>query len=320
MKSKKANTGLVTAAIILIALVVVSAGGLMLYDRYGGIGLSVAGTGTGSGEGDPLGAECSGGETQSLLIKGVNEYTGAAVTDNFSYRIAGVGDSWTEGTMGTAIVTGIQVGAKYEFVPGISPTSETGDAYGAYFTIDDMPCQKIEVINVVDDTLYSDMSGTFYNSDENAAAQDADADAGADWVSVKWQAASDEEAGNKFIGDYPNIVCMNLNSTHHDLPEAMFNSVSMKKASQPTVHASAAGMITSCFEAPVFNENPQKYYIKIDPDNTNFAQMDVDAIAYLYTGSHYIDSEDATLQTGVETDDGNFVGFTAADQVTLDFT
>lgn len=319
---KKGQVGMyiVLLAVLVIAGVAVMVGYGYAKDKEW-IGDSESLALVGAGEGDPLGTQCTGGETQSLLIKGVNTETGAASTDKFSYRIKGVGDSWTEGTLGTAITAGIQVGADYEFVPGISPTSETGDAYGAYFTIKNMPCQKIQVIDIDDDTLHSDMTGTFYNSDDNAAAQDADADASADWVSIKWQAASNEFAGNRYMGvEYPNVVCMNLNTTTHDTPEAMFNGVDMDRVSAPTVHSAAAGKTTFCFEAPVFDETPKKYFIKIDPDDTNYASLDHDETASLYSGSYYIHSKTADLETGVETDDGNFVGFTAAETVTLDFT
>lgn len=275
---------------------------------------------------------CTGGNTQSMLIKAVNEDTASANTDKYSYRV--IGDTaWTEATFGTAVTAGISLGADYEFVSGISPTSETGDANGPYFTVKNMPCRLLKEVIVTDDTLYSDMTATFYNSDENAAAQDFDADTSADWVSIKWQAAADEEAGNKFIVDavtlidngqhrkkYPNIVCVNLNTTHHDRPEAKFEGVAMNSVSQPTIHAATAGHTSYCFESPVYDEDPAKYYIKLDPDNTHYASADMDATASLYYGHFYIDSETAKLKWGVVTDDDNFVGFTAAETVTLDLT
>lgn len=307
MKNKKGNALLL--GVIIFAAVLLALGASKLNWKLPGV--------VGGESGEPT---CTGGNTFSFTLKGRNKYTGAANTDNFSWRIVGQ-TVWTEGTLGTAITAGMNPGDDIEVVVGPSPSSETGDVYGPRKVFESIQCRSVHEVEVVDDTLYTDMTGTFYNADENNAAQDGDADDAGDWVSIKWMSASDEEAGNRYgPKEYPNVVCFNLNSSQHEVPKARVNGVNMNRVSTPTVHSAEAGKVSYCFEAPIFTDAPLKYYMYIDPKSGMGSVCDEDSTAYLYSGGYAIHSDTAELLFDVETDDGNFIGFTAADQVTIDLT
>lgn len=310
--------GLVIAAVIVIGMLM--AAGIVPPPKLGSV---VAGENTGDNV-------CTGGNTQSFTLKAADGETGAANTENFSYRK--VGDiSWTEGTLGTALTT-LEVGADYEFVVGPSPTSEQADPYGPYVRVNNLPCRATKEVKVLADSIYSDITATFYNADNNAAAQSIEASASPQWVHVKLAAASNEVAGNPFlatapIGDngnhrmeYPNAGCFALNSSLFDDAEMWYNGVEMNRISAPTIYSGTTGATSYCFEMPVLTENELFVDIKIDPDDTLYANSDHDATLNIYTGSFFINSKNANLQWGVETDDGNFVQFSQADTVTIDLT
>lgn len=327
-KKGKADGGSVMLLVLAIFLAIV---GAFAAGKY--LGLFSVGGGGLLDDGDDGGTnQCVGGETQSLTINAARDETGDAIQSAFAYRKAGQ-IAWSSGITGTAL-TGLDVGSDYEFVPGVTASAETGYAYGQKFVINNLPCRKTYEIEMANHTLYSDMTGTFYNSDNNAAAETFSVAGSTKCVKIKWNAANKEWAGNKYLAmdsstptpdpnhrkAYPNTLCMNLNSTNMDVPDSVsVNGVDMHRVSVPTVHAATASYISYCFEqGPSISDTEQYTTICLNADDTYIPVQDF--TASLYTGSYYINSLDKSLNWGVETDDGNFVGFTAAETVTIDLT
>lgn len=274
---------------------------------------------------------CTGGDTFSLMQYCQDAETGLANTDEFVYRINGEG-AWRDGACGTALTStqGLGPGMDVEIVIGVNAESEQAFAQGPYIKYENLDCKTTNSVDVYADETYDGMSATFYNEDNNAAAQSGSA-ASSHIIHLKLKAANNEMVGNPFLDtapipdngkhrkEYPNMICINLNSTSTDDPNwAKVNGVTMNRVSSPTVHSGEASHVTYCYELPVIGEEPIWFDISLDMgDSVALAEDDNWNI---YSGTWYIHHESGELEWGVETSDGAFVGFSQADTVANDFT
>lgn len=279
---------------------------------------------------------CDSQTTPDMTIKTYDaENVGTALTESTNlYRKVGT-TSWDALTAGTA-ETNLVVGAQYEVVMGISTTDFTDNAYGPYFTTDAVPCQETYDIEkaVYNDEEEGSLSSTFYNADGDASSEVFAANQ-AQTVSLKILTGSDEYFGNPYISemgsdkgtggqrkDYPNIICFDLNTTAWDQPiKVTFKGVEMNKVSMPQRHASAAGVIAYCYEAPVIDDSvmeSDRYTIRLDSDDSNAPGED--NTAYIYAANWFINADTGAVEWGVENEEGTAVGTDAADSVNLDFT
>lgn len=279
-------------------------------------------------------SDCSSETTPSLNIKGYDFYNhGTATTEatNLYRRVGGVG--WSTFTQGTGFA--VNVGEQYEIVMGITTTDVTDNAYGDYFVTEPIPCEETPELEkaVYNDEIETSLSATFYNADGTAAAEVFVADQ-TQTVSLKLLAGTDEVFGNPYIpgsdaisatgqrAAYPNVVCLDLNSTEWDQPvKVSFDGEEMRRVSTPTIHSAVAGHIAYCYEAPVIDDSlmeSNRYLLRLNADAT--VAPSGDETAYIYASNFFVNSDDGEVYFGVETEDGAFVGTDAADQATLDFT
>lgn len=269
----------------------------------------------------------------------------ASTSANNIYRK--VGDiAWSTWTQGTAL-TNMELGATYEFIPGTHTTVATSDAesYGAYFTYT-VKCQETDSDNYPAklDEIHSGLTATFYNEDDNAAAQTFSA-GDVKTVSLKWKAAKDEFYGNPYIAEsplsdngqhrriYPNVLAIKANSTAWEVPVAVSfikvaaddtpggTSGTLRRIPCPTI-VSADGATTHimyCYEAPVISSQICRFYLQMEADGTNAPF--VDDTAYLYAGHFYINTDTAEIAWGIENNDAAYTaGDGDADSLTLDYT
>lgn len=178
---------------------------------------------------------------------------------------------------------------------------------------------------------------TFYNRDNNAAYESATAGTQRT-VSMHWCSATEDIFGNPYIKDdptmgsldsgahrttYPNKFCMVLNTTTHDTPVSVKaelpsgSIVEMNRVSVPVNVPSSSGHAAYCYEAPVIDDDCVDFLFKYDADDSS-APSDDDT-AYLFAGGYYL-NDDGEVAWGVETDQGGYVGSSAYDSGTLDFT
>jgi hypothetical protein len=262
---------------------------------------------------------CESSTTPDLKISAYDlENKGSALTEATNL-IRKVGDTtWSTFTAGTAI-TNLEFGEKYEIVMGISTSDQTDNAYGAHFTTDAIPCKELTTVEkgMYNDEIETSLSATFYNADNNAAAQTFTTGQ-TKTVHIKFNAGNDEVFGNSFVGDTPNVLCLDLNSTEWDTPESVkVAGVEMKKVATPNRHTTGTDAKTYCYEAPVITEDELMFDLRPNADDSNAPGSD--GTAYLYAGGYYID-EDSNVASGVEDEEDAAVGTDAADSVTLDFT
>lgn len=264
------------------------------------------------------------------------ENPATAVTDDQClYRKKGGGGTWTDWTLGTEI-TDLEYGAEYEFfIPGdLAEANVKAEPFGKYmtFTGDCTPDTSMR-IEVANDETYDGLSATFYNEDHNAAAQTFSAN-DKKRVELVWKAGSDEFYGHPYLNTYPmlsdngahrrefpNMLCLKLNSTAWDEPEGVFfGGQEMRRVSGGTVVSadSAATHISYCYESPVITDNRASIFVDMD---AKAAAPTVDDTAYLYSGNIYWNSDTAEPGWGIEDNDGQYVGGNGdADELTLDFT
>ena len=273
---------------------------------------------------------CVGGQTQSFEVKAADAETNTLLTEaENAYREVGA-RAWTSFTQDTAI-TGLTPGKDYEFVMGIDAADEAGNAYGEYFVVNNLVCVDTLEKEVRNDEVAGSLTATFYNADNNAAAQALTAGQ-TKWTHLRWVAGAKETFGNPYMASYvsansddgkhsaayPNCLCMNLNSTSHELPEVKVDGVTMSRISQPVTQSGAAGHTTYCYEAPVIYDEDVNVDVRFEADGS--VAITMDEIASLHPGGAYIHSQTGELHWGCSTDDGNPVGDDAADTLTLDFT
>lgn len=284
--------------------------------------------------GTPTGVQCLSSTTPDLDINTHDkENPGTAITETSIYRR--VGDTqWTGFTSGTAI-TNLIVGEQYDVILGIgtADADQYDNAYGPTFRTT-VPCAEMTVMDVAmyNDEVDTSLTATFYNNDDNAATAETFIAGQVQDVTLKWQAGNDEVFGNPFLvesglGDngnhrakYPNALCMHLNSTAWDVPDAvLFEGVEMRRISTPIIHnANAASTHAEyCYEAPIITDVGQKIIVRLNADDTNAPSKN--DTAYLYAGGFYIDNDDSVLKWGVEDEQGNPVAADAEDSLTLIF-
>ena len=256
---------------------------------------------------------------------------GTALTESTNlYRKQG-STAWTAWTAGTAI-TGLEVGETYEFVMGIGTTDFTDNAYGPAFK-HTVKCQETELLNqgVYNDEVETSIVATWYNADDLAATAEVFIAGQTQQVATKWVAGTDEVFGNPFIADsnlptlgqnraeFPNVLCMDLNSTAWDAPEKVsYEGTEMKRVAQPQRHAALASHIAYCYEAPIITDSSEKIKIRLNADDTSAPT--VDNTAYLYAAHFYLNADDGQIYWGVENEEGTAVGTDASDSLVMDFT
>ena len=230
---------------------------------------------------------CDSTTTPSLTIRAFDvDNKGTALTEGTNiFRIAGQ-NSWTTFTAGTAITSGISVGDNLEIVMGIDTTDFTDNAYGESFDYT-VPCKEESVIemNVANDEVETSLTATFYNNDQDAAAEVFTAGQTQD-VSLKLQAGVDEYFGNPFVGGNPNVLVLELNSTSWDAPEkvSIKGGAELNRYTDPlTRHDPVAGKIAYAYELPVIGEDQVEIVIKLNADDST--APGVDDTAYLYAAN-----------------------------------
>lgn len=285
---------------------------------------------------------CTSDTTPDIDVNAYDSFNpGTALTEGTNlYRKVG-GTTWTAFTAGTAIAN-LEKDREYEVVMGISASDFTDNAYGGYFKYT-VPCADDSFDKpMFNDEVETSIIATFYNDNGDAAAQNFSIAGATKEVQIKASAGSDEVFGNPFISGfednegnkvaattvdgpdshrkaYPNMGCMDLNSTVYDAPEKVtYKGVELKKVSQPTRHAAATGKTTYCYEWPIITDTMDKVLIKLNADDTTRPITD-DTLS-LYAGGFYIDADTGDVKWGVENEEGAAVGTDAAATVTLDAT
>lgn len=269
---------------------------------------------------------CESDVTPDLDINGYDiANPGTAITENFAYRKVG-GVAWTTGTLGTAL-TNLEVGATYEIVPGIDASNGIDNPYGEMFT-HKIKCQETESIDVplYNDEVEASLTATFYNADDNAAAETFVAGQ-TQTVSIKFEAGTDEAFGNPFL-DMPNVLVIKLNSSQWDVPEKVYlkDGTTLSRVTVPLrydVEALGGTDFTEyAYEFPAVIDEVTQVYLRLNADDTNAPGSGgsaADGTAYLFAGTYFI-QEDASIGIGVETEEGVDIAVSDSDSVTLDFT
>ena len=268
------------------------------------------------------------------------ENLGTMLTEsNNIYRFSG-DKSWSTFTQDTA-VTGLPVGTTVEYVFGISTTDFTDNAYGPHGSfvvgctenIQGWATDGSSMEGLYDDATEDTLTATFYNEDDNAAYQAWSAAGETHVVELKFIAPNEDYFGNPYIATggvqgndpdhraaYPNMLCMDLNSTEMDEPVyvRIKGGASMNEVSTPSRHSGATGHSTYCYEAPVISDEEVRIEIALNADASVYPVADDEA--YLYAGNFYIHTDTGDLRWGVEDNEGNAAGTDSYDTVTLDAT
>jgi hypothetical protein len=306
-----------------------------MFAGFGGIAAkSIGGSGSTvtNSEGQQQLLTCESSTTPDLDIDSFDFYNpGTALTEGTNLFRKSGSTAWTAWTAGTAI-TNLEVGKEYEFVMGIGTTDFTDNAYGPYFK-HTVLCQESELLNkaVYNDEVETSITATFYNADDVAATAEVFSAGQTQEISTKWVAGTDEVFGNPFIAEsslpglssnrreYPNVLCLDLNSTAWDAPEKVsYQGVELKRVAAPTRHAPVAAKIAYCYEAPIITDSSDKIKIRANADDS--AAPAVDDTAYLYAAHFFLNADDGQIYWGVENEEGAAVGTDASDSLTLDFT
>lgn len=265
---------------------------------------------------------CSSETTPDLLIKARDVYNkNSAITESFIYRIEGSDNIWSDGTTGTEL-TDLIAYEDYEFVFGVNSTNGIDKAYGAKLSYK-VQCKADDEITVdmYNDELEGSLSATFYNNDDNAAAETFIAGQTQD-VRIKFQAGTDEVFGNPNIV-MPNVLILKLNSSEWDKPEKVYleDGTELKSIGTPQrfddESLSTTGYAEYAYEAPVITDVALNIFLKLNADDTNAPS--VDGTAYLYAGDYFVTDENA-IGEGIEDEEGADIATSDSDSVTLDFT
>jgi hypothetical protein len=261
---------------------------------------------------------CGGDVTPDLLIRAIDkENPNTAIAGNFIYRQKGT-TAWTTGTLGTEL-TGLIVGAEYEFVAGINTTTETDMPYGEKFNYV-VKCVEDDTIEIemYNDEIETSLSATFYNKDANAQAQTFTA--GDEYVvSLRLKAGSDEVFGNPFLSN-PNVLVLKLNKSEWEVPNSVYlaDGTELKRASTPLRYdQQASGFTEYAYELPAILDKEVSIFLGLVADDTNAPS--VDGTAYIYAGGYFVEKS-GSISIGVEDENGNAVATDAPDSVALDFT
>lgn len=263
--------------------------------------------------------DCDSTTTPQLTIKAIDiDNPGTAFTEATNlYRLEGT-KAWTTFTQGTAF--DVIAGETYEIVMGITTSDFTDNAYGDSFTYT-AKCQESDIIEVelYDDEVETSLSATFYNADGNAVAETFSTGE-TQTVSVKLKASTDNYFGNPYVGEYPNVIVIALNSSEWDAPEQVYLSdgTNLKSVEVPSRLASASQMTYYAYELPAIGDKAVEVMMDLNSDDS--VAVSVDGTAYMYAGNWYINGDTADVESGVETEENVAVGTDAYDSVTLDFT
>jgi hypothetical protein len=271
---------------------------------------------------DPVtGAVCDSQTTPDLLLRAYDrENVGSAIAETGVYRLVGT-KTWTTFTSGTEI-TGLEVGKEYEFLMGVTTADaeQIDNAYGKTFKYT-VPCKEDTTIEeeMANDELEGSLTATFYNKDDNAGAQTFLAGE-THSVELRFKAGVDEVYGNPYLSGNPNVLCLDLNTTTFDKPEAVSikGGADLKSAGTPQRHSAVAGKVAYCYEAPVIGDKEVTIEIEMKADDSTAPA--VDDTAYLYAGGYYIDAKTGNVASGVEDEEGTAVGTSDPDAVTIDVT
>lgn len=316
-KQMAKNSQIVTVAIVSVLAIAM----LSLY--FGGFFSIVDSEQPIPGETPTTPTECSGEVTPDLLVRGYDvENVGTAITENFSYRIKGL-KAWTEGTLGTEI-TGLQVGATYEIVPGIDTSNGIDNPYGEMFEYT-VKCVEDDTVEtgLYNDEVEGSVTATFYNADNDASAETFTLE-DTQMVSVQFRAGNDEAFGNPFV-DNPNVIVIGLNASEWTKVEGVYlDSDKTQELSSVDLPGRMreeslkdADFDYYAFEAPAIKDANKRIYLELTSDDST--AVSVDGIAYLFPGNYFI-QDDGNLGIGVEDEDDADIAASDPDSVALDFT
>jgi hypothetical protein len=324
------KSGEIPVLVTLIAAIVI--GGGILFVAAGAMGWTSFSLNMSGEEGD-IEVNCDSTTTPNLTIKAYDqENVGTPVTETTNlYRKVGQ-TTWSTFTQGSGF--DVEFNEQYDVVMGISTTDFTDNAYGPMFTTDKIACKETITIEqaVANDEVEGSVSATFYNADDNAAAETFSTGQ-TQTVSIKLQTGTDEYFGNPFIdmakceegqrGDYPNVLALSLNSSEWDKPEQVYivGGAELSQITCPTILESSAttsGYTEYCYEMPVIGDKEVRIKMDLNADDTNTPGND--GTAYLYAGNWFYNTDDGEIHCGVENEEDAAVGVDAPDEVTLDFT
>ncbi len=307
---------------------------------------------TGVGDGVPLTTpislknECTGGNTQSLTISGYSiDDTTSEITETTNlYRRLGE-SKWTAWTLGTGI-TGLSAGADYEFIVGTGLTDHTDNAYGPNFEVKNLPCVSSFSIPVYTDEDESGTTFTWYNADDDNAAESWSANE-VQTVSFKVKSTAEQYFGNPTLAGLddkyitlqdslrknglditfespnvknPNIIYYTLNTTEWDKPDQIYlaDGTELNSVDCPARLSATAGSINYCFEAPIITDKQIRIYSDLNTDDTTAPTTD-DTFGAFAAG-YYVNGDTGELEYGIEDEDDNAVGVDAAETATIDNT
>lgn len=263
--------------------------------------------------------QCLSTTSPNLSIFAVDKETGTALTEGTNlYRVEGR-TSWSTFTAGTGFAVG--AGKDIEIVMGISTTDFTDNAYGQHIEKYTVPCEETPEVEyeMANDEVYTSLSATFYNEDDNAAAQTFTAGQVKD-VSIKLQAGVDEYFGNPYLEGNANVICLGLNSTEWDTPQkvSIKGGSELSIATTPKNQDSGTGITEYCYDLPVINEDSVSIVFKLDADDS--VDPITDMTASMYAANYFYNSKTQEIESGVENQEGTAVGAAAADTIVFDFT
>ena len=327
MRQRKGAVNALGGGVAVLLLIGVIFGGIYL---FGGESSPLA---SGEKAPDDQVSLCTSDTTPAYNFRAVDaNNAGTELTEATNiYRKQGT-TLWTAFTAGTGFAA--DSGDVFDICMGISTTDQTDNAYGQCFTSDPTPCAETPSVEkkMVNDAVETALTTTFWNADGVASTAEVFVADQSQTVSIKALADSDNVFGNPYIESsgiagpqraaYPNVICMDLNSTAWDKPDwVKFDGETMKQVGIPTRHSAAAAHTAYCYEAPVITESlmeDDRYLIRLNSDDT--VAPAEDDTAYLYAANFYLDASTGEVAWGVEDEQGNAAGTDAADTVTLDFS
>ena len=253
---------------------------------------------------------------------------GSSITEVMSWRIVGK-SLWTMTNTGTAI-TGLTYNDKIEYVVGINGTTDAelyDNAYSNKGTFI-VKCQESESIEVEghNDEIEGSITATFYNADDTASTAETISAGMTDTVFGRFVTASDEEFGNRYTEDYPNMVVIKVNTTSvDDVPKVYIVSTEvgqvnaeMMKVGCPSIVSAETSFTNYCFKAPIITDKGVKLGISIEAYSSG--AIVTDATLSYYAGNWFINADTGALDYGIQDEDGNACGASDPDTLTLDLT
>jgi hypothetical protein len=332
--AKKSNTVYIVLAVVVVGFVFMNGGfGPAMSKVKGWFGSDdIPTVQTPTGPAVPVNT-CDSTTTPQLDINSYDlESPGTALTESSNiYRRKG-DTSWTNFVAGTPF--DVIVGAQYEILMGSNRTDEVDNSYGSVFTTDAIPCRESvsKDVGVYQDSDETATTGTFYNADSDAGSESFVIGQTQD-VSFKFETPSKQVFGNPNIktsgisggqrAEFPNVFCINLNSTSWDAPEKVsVDGTDMQRVATPLRHTLASQAVSYCYEAPVINDNSASIKVRLNADDTNAPVVTNHTVnpavdsARLYAATFYVNADTSKVAWGVEDEDGTAVGTDAG--VTVD--